>query len=389
MPRYHRMPRLRDTALAEFLREEATGGIALALGTCVALVWANAAGASYDDLWSTKLNLGLELDLRHWVNDGLMAIFFFVVGLEIKRELVVGELSDRRAAALPVIAAAGGVIVPALLFTAVTAGTDVARGWAIPAATDIAFAVGVLALLGPRIPAGVKLFLLTIAIVDDIAAIALIAIFYADGVSALWLLASAASVGAVVALRRAGVTAIGAYVLAGFVLWVAVHESGVHATIAGVVLGILTPTGKVAGREVLEEIEHRMHPFSALAIVPVFALANAGVGLGGDAISAALESRVVPAIVVGLVLGKLLGIAGATFLGLRMGWGTLPEGVSNAHVWGVAALGGIGFTVSLFIASLAYDDAAVIDAAKIGILAGSLLSGVLGYVLLARQRASS
>ncbi|WP_372790865.1 Na+/H+ antiporter NhaA [Paraconexibacter sp.] len=377
--------------LTEFLHDEAAGGIALAIATVVALVWANSTFSDeYLSLWDTKLTLGIGAaviseDLRHWVNDGLMAMFFFIVGLEIKRELVCGELQDRRSAALPIMAAAGGVAVPALIFTAITLGTDSIDGWAIPAATDIAFAIGVLALLGDRISPGLKLFLLTIAIVDDIVAIVIIAVFYSKGLALGWLAIAVAALLSVLVLQRLGATRPWHYIPIALVAWVATHESGVHATIAGVALGLLTPTGKIAGRRVLEDLEHRLHPISAFAIVPLFALANAGVDLGGGAIGDAASSRLAWAIVAGLVLGKLIGIAGATFLGLRLGWGTLPDQVTKAQVWGVAALGGIGFTVSLFIADLAYDDAALVDTAKIGILAGSILSGLVGIAILRRR----
>jgi NhaA family Na+:H+ antiporter len=381
--------------LAEFLHEEAAGGVALLLATAVALVWANSpASDSYVAFWRHEVELGIgsaaiAADLRHWVNDGLMAIFFFVVGLEIKRELVTGELRERRAAALPAIAAVGGVAAPALVFLAVTAGGEEASGWAIPAATDIAFAVGVLALLGDRVSSGVKLFLLTIAIVDDIIAIAIIAVFYSSGISLPWLAGAIAALGAVVGLRRAGVTRIAVYAAAGVVAWIAMHESGVHATIAGVALALLTPAGPVAGRPVLATLEHRLHPVSAFVVVPLFALANAGVDLGGGVLADAAASRLAWAIAAGLVVGKLLGIAGGAFLALRLGWGTLPEQVSRPQVWGTAALGGIGFTVSLFIAQLAYDDPAVVDTAKVGIFAGSLVSGALGaFVLVGAARGS-
>jgi NhaA family Na+:H+ antiporter len=373
--------------LTEFLHDEAAGGLALAVATVTALLWANTAGDGYVAAWAHVLRVGsgdlaLDLDLRHWVNDGLMAIFFFVVGLEIKRELVCGELRDRRAATLPVLAALGGVVLPALIFLSITAGTPQASGWAIPAATDIAFAVGVLALLGDRVSAGVKLLVLTIAIVDDILAILIIAVFYAGDLSLPWLAAGLTALTAVVALRRLGVTQIAPYLLVGIAVWVAVHESGVHATIAGVALGLLTPTRIVGGRNVLELLEHRLHAVTAFAIVPLFALANAGVSLGADILTDAAHSRLAWAIAAGLVLGKLLGIAGATFLGLRLGVGALPAGVSRGQVWGLAAVCGIGFTVSLFIAQLAYDDPATIDFAKVGIFAGSILSGLIGVLVL-------
>ena len=378
--------------LADFLHKEAAGGIVLLLATVVALVWANGPlGESYEKAWRETLTIGvgdfsITEDLRHWVNDGLMALFFFVVGLEIKRELVVGELRDPRAASLPVLAALGGAVFPAALFLLIVGSGDAAAGWGIPMATDIAFAVGVLALLGSRISSGVKLFLLTLAIVDDVLAISVIAVFYSDEVSAGWLMAALGGLLAVVALRRAGVVRILPYVPLGLFVWLATLESGIHATIAGVALGVLTPARPVGGRAVLEELEHRLHPYTSFGVVPLFALANAGVNLGGGRLAEAAGSRLALAIVVGLVVGKVLGISATTFLALRMRVGVLPEGVARSDVWGVAALGGIGFTVSLFISQLAYDDAALIDTAKVGIFAGSILSGVLGAFLLARRR---
>jgi Na+:H+ antiporter, NhaA family len=376
--------------LTDFLHEEAAGGVALAVATVVALVWANSpADQAYADVWDFEIGfevagLDLENDLGHWVNDGLMALFFFVVGLEIKRELVVGELRQRSAAVLPVAAALGGVLMPVLIFVAVIAGGEGASGWAIPAATDIAFAIGVIALLGDRIPAGVKLFLLAIAIVDDLIAISLIAVFYSEGISVGWLLAAAAVLGGVVGLRAAGVRSIPVYVAVGIAAWIAMHESGVHATIAGVALGLLCPAHPVDGRDVLTTLEHRLHPVSAFVVVPLFALANAGIDLGAKNLEDALESRLAWAIFLGLVIGKLTGISAATLLALRRGWGSLPEGAERGRVPGVAALGGIGFTVSLFIAELAYGDDELANIAKIGILGASLASGMLGAALLRR-----
>jgi NhaA family Na+:H+ antiporter len=304
--------------------------------------------------------------------------------LEIKRELVTGELRDRRAAALPVLAAVGGAILPAAIFLALTAGGSGSDGWGIPMATDIAFAIGVLGLLGDRISSGVKLLMLTIAIVDDIIAISVIALFYSEDISPAWLLAALAGLAAVLLLRRLGVTRVLAYVPVGVVVWVCTLESGVHATLAGVALGLLTPARPVAGRRVLEELEHRLHPISGFAIVPLFALANAGVALNAGTLGDAAASGVAWAIAIGLVVGKLLGIAGAALLVLRLGIGALPDGVRVPQIWGVAALGGIGFTVSLFIAQLAYRDATTIELAKVGIFAGSLVSGLLGAAILLR-----
>ena len=311
-----------------------------------------------------------------------MALFFFVVGLEIKRELVVGELRDPRAAVLPALAAAAGVAVPVLIFLAFTGGSAAAEGWAIPAATDIAFAVGILALLNDRVPSGLRLFLLAVAIIDDVIAIAIIAIFYSESVSVAWLAGSLGIVGLIVGMRLLGVWRISWYILPAVALWVAVHESGIHATIAGVVLGLLTPTGAVKGRQVLELLEHRLHPLSAFVVVPLFALANAGVDFGGGVLSGALGSTLTWAIVVGLLVGKPVGIAGATWVALRLRVGALPEGVSFRHVVGAGVLGGIGFTVSIFIAGLAFDDVRLVNDAKVGIFIGSIASGALGAVIL-------
>jgi NhaA family Na+:H+ antiporter len=376
--------------VVEFLRDEAAGGLVLLAATVVALVWANTpAREAYDSLWATNLRIGvgdiaIGDDLRHWVNDGLMALFFFVVGLEIKRELVAGELSDRRAAALPVLAAIGGVALPALLFTLIVGGGEGARGWAIPMATDIAFAVGVLALLGDRVSSGVKVVLLAIAVVDDIIAIAIIAVFYASDVQLGWLVAAGAGLALCVALRLAGVWRVAVYLPVGLFVWAATHESGVHATIAGVVLGLMTPTGRVRGRAVLESLEQRLHPLTSFVVVPLFALANAGVYLGGGALGDAAASRVAWAVAVGLVVGKLIGIGFASVVADRSGVAALPPGVGRRDVIGIAALGGIGFTVSLFITSLAFDSQVLQDEAKVGIFAGSILSALIGTSILRR-----
>jgi NhaA family Na+:H+ antiporter len=375
------------TPLQDFLHDEAAGGIVLVACAIAAVVWANSPWAdTYASFWGHYLTLGwgpaaLTEDLQHWVNDGLMALFFFVVGLEIKRELAVGELHDPRAAALPAAAALGGVLLPAAIFLVLAQG-EAMSGWGIPMATDIAFAAGVLALLGDRVPGGAKLLLLSVAIVDDIIAITVIAIFYTDAVSLLWLAVAVVGLGAVLVLRQLGFAAIWPYVLVGIVVWVATLESGVHATIAGVALGLLTPAGDVGGRNVLSLLEHRLHPWSAFLIVPLFALANAGVDFRGGLLGEAASSSLTWAIVLGLVVGKILGISAAVWLAIRTGLGKLPQGVQPAQVVGVAAVAGIGFTVSLFIADLAYDDAALTEIAKVGIFAGSLLAGAIGAALM-------
>lgn len=377
------------SAVADFLRSEATGGIALVVAVAVAILWANL-GDSYFSFWHTEVPISIgDLrtpgDLQHWINDGLMTLFFFVVALEIKRELAIGELSDRRSASLPVLAAFGGALLPALIFFAIVgSGGEEARGWAIPMATDIAFAVGVLALLGDRVPLGAKVLLLSIAIVDDVIAIVVIAAFYSTDLSLLWLLAAVGAWMAMVGLRRLGVSSIPAYVPFGALIWFATLQSGVHATIAGVAIGLLTPAVPIKGRDVLDEIEHRLHPYSSLLIVPLFALANAGIVFDSQVLSDAVTNSLAIAIVAGLVFGKLLGISGTIALVERLGIGRLPDGVRRAHVWGVAALGGIGFTVSLFITQLSFADPATVDVAKLGIFAGSAVSAVLGVGLLVR-----
>ncbi len=407
--------------------ETGSAGLLLA-ATIVALVWANSpAGDSYEDLWHTVLTVevggrGVSEDLAHWVNDGLMAFFFYVVGLEIRRELVLGELREWRAAAVPAIAALAGMAVPALIYFAVNAGTEAARGWGIVMATDIAFVLGALAILGSRIPTGVRVFLLTLAIVDDIGAITVIAAFYSESID---LTALAAAVGIAMAiglLRRFGPPWRGpAYFVAGLILWYATLKSGVHPTIAGVVMGLLTAvhapdpadveraasvtrlfrrspdpaSGRAAVLEIgaavspNERFQAAIHPYTSYVVVPVFALANAGVVLSGDALSAALSSPITLGVLLGLLVGKALGISGATLAAVRFRVGPLPSGMTRGHVPGAAALAGIGFTVSLFVAELAFTDDALQDEAKVGVLAASVLAAVVGLTALALRSPAS
>ena len=390
MPRRHFRSRMVGRYLPplgnEFVSVEALSGLVLLGAAMVALVWANVAPSSYTDVWGHELTLGIgeasiSLSLAHWINDTLMTLFFFVVGLEIKRELVEGELRDRRNAVLPVLAALGGMVLPALLFLALNAGGAGADGWGIPMATDIAFSLGVLAVLGTSVSSGVKLFLLTLAIVDDIGAILVIAIFYTSDLRPVWLLGALGAVAVVGLMRRVGVQHPGLYVIPGFALWLCLYESGVHATIAGVVLGLLTPVipGPSAGPA--ERLEHRLHPWSSFLVVPLFALANAGVLLGAGAIERAGTSAVTWGIAVGLVVGKMLGITALTLLALRLGLGRLPAGMRARQVVGVGAVAGIGFTVSLFVADLSFTGA-LLDDAKIGILGASVVAGVLGAIVL-------
>jgi NhaA family Na+:H+ antiporter len=375
--------------MREFLDTEAAGGIVLLAATFVALLWANSPWQdSYGRLWHTELTFSLgrwkiSEDLGHWVNDALMTLFFFVVGLEIKRELVTGELRDRRRVALPAIAAIGGMVVPALLYLAFNAGSAGEDGWGIPMATDIAFAIGVLAVLGSRVPAGLKLFILTLAIVDDVGAIVVIAVFYSRGIAAGWLAVAVTLVLAIAVLRRVRIFWVPAYVLLGAGVWLATFNSGVHATIAGVVLGLLTPMSP----PVAERLEHALHPWTSFVVVPIFALANAGVTFRSGTFDAPGASLVAIGIVVGLVAGKTVGITAAAWLAVRAGAARLPDGVRWAQLVGVAAVAGIGFTVSLFVAGLAFGDGSPIeDAAKLGILGASALAAALGALLLVRAR---
>jgi Na+:H+ antiporter, NhaA family len=387
----------------QFIQTEAASGLVLLAATVVALAWANSAWSdSYFDLWRPTVSFetplfGFNEDLGHLVNDGLMAVFFFVIGLEIKRELLRGELATPRKAALPVVAALGGMVAPALIYVAFNGAGAGAKGWGIPMATDIAFALGVLSLLGARVPLSLKVFLLAIAVVDDLGAILVIAVFYTDSLSPEAGLAALALLAVIVAARRAGVASLAVYAVLALCFWLAVLESGVHATVAGVVLAFLTPAGSAMARPggpareaPLELLERTLHPWASFAIVPIFALANAGIELSGGALRAASESAVTAGVAVGLVAGKPLGIMLATALAVRTGLAALPEGVSWRQIGGVGLLAGIGFTVSLFITGLAFDSPGLEAEAKLGILAASLVAGAAGFVALAaaspRQR---
>jgi NhaA family Na+:H+ antiporter len=380
---------MRDLLRTDFLRAEAGGGLALLLGSAAALLWVNVIDAGgYASFWATHLSIGIggatiDESLGHWVNDGLMTLFFFLISLEIKRELVTGELRHPKRAALPIIAALGGIVTPIAVFFLVSGGHH-ASGWGIPMATDAAFAIGVLALLGDRVGIGVKLFLVTIAVVDDVAAILVIAVAYTDHLSLGWLGLAVAGLAGVAAMRALGVRRVLAYVPLGLFVWVATFESGIHATLAGVALALLTPAVPVGGRDVLGELEHGLHPWVNYAILPLFALANAGVKLSGGELSDPAGRRIALAVALGLVVGKFLGITGATFAALRLRLGALPSGVDRRGLIGAAALGGIGFTVSLFITPLAYDDPLLVGAAKLGILGGSLVSAAIGIAIFAR-----
>jgi NhaA family Na+:H+ antiporter len=381
--------------IVEFLRIEAVGGAVLLAATITALALTNSPLAdAYRWLWQHGLTVGgLTWELRHWVNDALMTIFFLVIGLEVKRELIVGRLRDPRRARLPIVAALAGAAVPALVFLAFNPSGPAARGWAIPMATDPAFAVGVLALLGSRVPAGAKAFLLALAVVDDIAAVTVIAFAYTSQLALGWLAVAAAGVLAGGLLLRAQVLPLWGWGLLGLLgvgVWWAAYRSGVHATIAGVALGFAVPARPVGGRSRLELLEGRLHLVSAYLVVPLFALANAGVALNPDALSAAWGSRVAWGVAAGLVVGKLVGVVGASLVAMRLGVGRLPEDMSGRHLWGLGALAGIGFTVALFVTDLAYGSVPEIgvDPAKLAILAASLVAGLAGAAVLFGARVS-
>jgi NhaA family Na+:H+ antiporter len=419
------------------LANEAAGGAVMLLAAAIALVWANSPwSASYFDLWATPLQVELgdllhldHLSLQTWVNDALMTIFFLLVGVEIKREVVHGDLRDIRSVSLPIIAALGGMIVPAAIFMLFNAGGDGGTGWGIPMATDIAFAVGVVTLLGKRVPLPAKVFLLTLAVADDIGAIVVIAIFYTGDLSLGWFAVALAGLAVIFVMRRGDVQSLAPYLGVGAFIWLALLESGVHATLAGVALGLLTPAwpmrsprrfptearrvldridkayyDRVLTGEEFEENEQHIAEVARLAmfatsplerleaglarwvayvVVPLFALANAGVKFSGDAVSGLLTDPVVLGVSLGLVVGKTVGVFAASLIAVKLGLGKLPTGATWRHIFGLAICAGVGFTVALFVTSISFtDDPALADSAKIGILLGSLVAGVLGYLFL-------
>lgn len=374
------------SAVRRWLTSDMAPGVVLLAATAVALSWANSSAAgSYGAVWDTTFGpaaLGLRLDLREWVTDGLMTVFFFVIGLEIKHELVEGSLARPRQALVPVLAALGGAIVPALVFTAVAAGSPAAPGWGVPMATDPAFAVGVLALVARRAPRGVRVLLLALATVDDVFAVGVIAIGYSQRVSWLWLAAALAGCGLVVLLRVLGVQWTWPYVVVGVVVWWCTLHSGVHATISGVALALLTPARPVAGRAVLPGLLRALGPVSAFVAVPVFALANAGVRLDPAALGAAVTSRVVWAVLAGLLLGKFVGVTGSIALAVATRLGRLPAGVGWRHVAGLGLIAGLGFTVALFVTDLAFPHSVLAGEAKLAILAASLVAAAAAAAVL-------
>jgi Na+:H+ antiporter, NhaA family len=376
-------------AAADSAKSDLTGGVVLCVATIAALIVANSPlGPHYSALLETQGeirigSIGLSKSLEHWINDGLMAIFFLLIGLEIKREAVEGALASIKQAALPIIAAIGGFVAPAAIYAAVNWGhAEALRGWAIPAATDIAFALGVCAMLGRAVPASLKTFLLALAIIDDLMAIVVIAIFYTAELSVTALALAGVGVAALVALNACDVRKPSLYLLAGVFTWVCVLKSGVHATLAGVAVGLAMPLTRHDGHSLLEDTEHALKPWVSLVIVPIFAFANAGVSMAGLTL-AKLAAPIPLGIVAGLVIGKQVGVFSASFLAIRLGIAAPPAGATMAKLYGIAVLTGIGFTMSLFIGTLAFDDETVLTQVRLGVLAGSLLSGVAAVMLLA------
>jgi NhaA family Na+:H+ antiporter len=417
----------------EFLHLETSGAVVLLIATVAALVLANSAwGDAYEELWHVELGFKLgdvveTQSLLHWIDDGLMALFFFVVGLEIKREFIVGELAQPRKAALPIAAAIGGMAVPALIYLAINLGTETQGGWGIPMATDIAFVLGVVALLGSRIPASAKVFITALAIVDDIGAVLVIAVFYTAEITWAWLALVVVLLLILVFFSRAGVMAPLPYALVGLVVWFAFFQSGVHATIAGVLVAFTIPArarispmqfvdwakdkleeiveADVPGAHVLESddqqlmaaeireealhmqaplqrIEHALHPFTTFVVLPLFALANAGVRFVGEPVLEYLTEPVSLGIIAGLVLGKQIGVTGFSWLAVKLKIAELPPGVHWTHVYGLGVLAGIGFTMALFISGLAFRAEILVTEAKLAILVASLIAGVWGYAYL-------
>ena len=431
------MKTARDTSgalgmFARFVHSEVSSSVVLLGCTAVALAWANSPwSGAYFELIGTKVGLSwsgasFALSVQHWVNDLLMAVFFFVVGLEIKRELVVGQLSSARNAVLPVSAALGGMLVPAALYAAFNAGGAGGHGWGVPMATDIAFALGVLALFGRRVPVGLKVFLTALAIADDLGAVLVIALFYTEGIRAVALVVALLLLLSIWAAGRLGLRHPGVYVLLAVAAWASVLASGVHATVAGILVamlvpvratavpaqalavveerylalktGTLTPASMIGDRSQLDHIidlheaagdlrppgltlEEDLHPIVAFFIIPLFALCNAGVTLQGG-VADVLATPVALGIVTGLVLGKQIGIASFAWLAVKSGRGSLPEGVSWAQVYGASCLAGIGFTMSLFVSELAFTDPGLVAQAKVGILAASILAAAWGWLWL-------
>ncbi len=377
----HDMPPPVTNAFRRFLRGEATGGIVLLIAAVLALIVANSRlGDAYFALLDAHVG---ALSVRHWIDDGLMTLFFLLVGLEVKRELIHGQLAAWDQRILPGAAAVAGMAVPALIYGAINAGTPAMRGWAIPAATDIAFALGLVALLGRRVPASLKLLLTAIAVIDDLLAIVVIALFYTESIALAPLAAAAGGLAVLVALNRAGVRALWPWLTIGMGVWAAVLLSGVHATLAGVAVALTVPLRGGGAVPPLERLEHGLQPWVMFAVLPLFGFANAGVSFAGMT-AAQLVAPVPLGIVAGLFLGKQAGIFATVRLMVALRWASAPPGATPRQLWGMAALCGIGFTMSLFIGGLAFGEGPAMDAVRLGVLGGSLLSGLCGWAILRR-----
>ncbi|MGE5475564.1 MAG: Na+/H+ antiporter NhaA [Bacteroidales bacterium] len=376
-----------------FLAMESASGILLVVMMVVALAVVNSPlGGWYNHILDLHLALPLgvltlEKSVLHWINDGLMAVFFLLVALEIKREMLEGELSQWGQVLLPAVGALGGMAVPALIFMAFNAGEPSARGWAIPSATDIAFSLGVLSLLGRAVPTSLRVFLTALAIIDDLGAIVIIALFYSGALAPLFLAGAAGAVAVLALLNRLGVRSLIPYLLVGVVLWVCMLESGVHATVAGVLLGLFIPLRGTADSEhaPLRRLEHALHPWVAFLILPIFALANSGLSFAGIGLGA-LGDPVFLGVALGLFVGKQVGVFTCAWAVIRVGWARLPEEAGWGQLYATCVLTGIGFTMSLFIAGLAFPDSGAMAATRLGVLAGSVVSAVAGYFLMAARR---
>ncbi|WP_323786107.1 Na+/H+ antiporter NhaA [Thalassovita sp.] len=370
-----------------FFRHEASGGILLMLSAVAALIVANSSlSGFYDSFLGAKLAVtlngeGLQKPLILWINDGLMAVFFFLIGLELKREMMEGKLKNPKDVMLPGMAAVGGMAIPAVIYAALNWGQPSLSGWAIPAATDIAFALGILALMGTRAPASLKVFLLTLAILDDLGAIVIIALFYTADLKIDYLYMALLPLGALIWLNLRGQHRIAPMILLGTILWVLVLKSGVHATLAGVITAFCIPLTDKWGKSPLHALEHGLAPYVLYLIVPIFAFANAGVVLTGITL-ADLAAPLPMGIALGLIAGKQLGVFGVTFFMVKSGIARMPGGANWMHIYGISCLAGIGFTMSLFIGGLSFDDAALMNQVRLGVLSGSLISALLGYAAL-------
>ncbi|TDI60393.1 MAG: Na+/H+ antiporter NhaA [Alphaproteobacteria bacterium] len=373
--------------LKNFIHHESTGGIVLFAAALVAMVVANSGlSDAYQEFMHLPLavqigSYSIDKSLLHWVNDGLMAIFFFFIGLEVKREVLQGELSNASQIVLPALAAFGGMVVPVGVYLAVTAGDPVASaGWAVPAATDIAFALGILSLLGPRVPLSLKIFLLALAIFDDIGAILIIALFFGSDLSIVSLAWASAGLSIMVLFNFLGVKRTELYLFVGILVWAAVLESGIHATLAGVIMAFTIPlrTDDASGQPLLPHLEHMLHPWVAFLILPAFAFTNAGVSFEGLHLGMLL-TPIPLGVILGLVVGKVVGVFGMAWLGTFVGLCRIPDDLTWSYIVGVAMLAGIGFTMSLFIGTLAFEDDQSINLVRIGVIVGSLIAGTMGY----------